>query len=163
MSTTTVKNPMRTKKFRALLAVLDNDEAAAIRSWNGAHPENQIPVEVPAVNAEVAALMDAGFSLDEAEAALAAAAAKKASEPKAEAAPLTSQERAEALVAQAGLIHVRGRVYVTGDLLEAQARVLKTGKPELVRNDGSHRTKGVVIYRLDDGKTVAVQNVGEQN
>lgn len=159
---TTTKNPTRTKKFRALLALLDNDEAAAIRSWNGAHPDNPIPVEVPEVNAEVAKLMDAGFTLEEAEAALAAA-AKKADQPKAEAAPLTSQEQAEALVAKAGLIHVRGRVYVTGPLLEAQARVLKTGRPEVVRNDGSHRTKGVVIYRLDDGKTVAVQNVGEQN
>jgi len=71
-----------------------------------------------------------------------------------------SLAKGEVLVAKAGLTPVRGRVYVTGAVIEAQARVLKTGKPEVVRNTGTHRTKGVLVYRHDKD-TAALQNLGE--
>lgn len=88
---------------------------------------------------------------------------KAKTEEPAEAAPLTSYEVSQALVAQAGFVPVRGRVYATPEIIEAQVRVLKTGKPEVVRTSGEHRTKAVVIYRTDDGTTVAVQNLGQPN
>lgn len=119
------KNPLRTKKFKSLVALLDNDEAAAIRAWNASNPENPISV------------------------------------PESEPAPLTSKEKSDTQVAQAGLVHVRGRVYVTPELLEASARVLKTGKPELIRVPGDRHTKGVALFRTDDGSSVALQNLGQ--
>lgn len=159
--TTTIKHPRATKKFKALLALLDDNEAAAVATWNATNPDN--PIGAPAgVSGDLKKLMDAGFTEEEAKAALKAAEDAKTQTP-AEAAPLTSKEHAEAMVAKAGLVHVRGRVYVTTAHVEAQVRVMKTGKPELIRNEGSHRTKAVIIYRLDDDQTVALQNVGEQN
>lgn len=77
--------------------------------------------------------------------------------------PLSSKDQADILVAQAGLLHARGRVYVNADLIEAQVRVLKSGKPEVVRNTGDRHTKGVVVFRMDSGDTVAVQNLAEPN
>lgn len=71
-----------------------------------------------------------------------------------------SLAKGEELVAKAGLTPVRGRVYVTTAVIEAQVRVLKSGKPEVVRNEGTHRTKGVLVYRHDKS-TVALQNLGE--
>lgn len=155
-------NPTRTKRFKALLTTLDGNEAAAIAAWNGINPDNLIPVpevEVP----EVQALIDAGFSKEEAEKALAIAlnpAQTMATLAGRE--PLTSKEKSDTLVAQAGLIHVRGRIYVSADLIESAVRVRKTGKPELVTQSGDHRVKAVAAYRLDDGETVVLQNVGEQ-
>lgn len=73
-------------------------------------------------------------------------------------APPTSKEQADALVAQRGLAHTKGRVYVTGTILEAAARVLKNGKPEVVASSGVGRTVAVVIFREDSGD-VAIQNL----
>lgn len=75
--------------------------------------------------------------------------------------PVTSAEKSEAQVAKAGFVHTRGRVYVNAKVIEAAVRVLKTGSPEIVRNDGSHRTKAIAVYRLDAGDSVALQNLGE--
>lgn len=74
-------------------------------------------------------------------------------------ATLSSKDQADVLVAQAGMIHIRGRVYSNTTLIEAQVRVLKTGKPEIVRLTGDRHTKGVAVWRHDDG-TVALQNLG---
>jgi hypothetical protein len=72
--------------------------------------------------------------------------------------PVTSKTLADNLVAQAGLAHTKGRVYVTGSILEAAARVLKTGTPEIIATSGVGRTKAVVIFREDSGD-VALQNL----
>ena len=69
----------------------------------------------------------------------------------------------EVLVAKAGFIPVRGRVYSSAALIEAQVRVLRSGKPEVVKTPGEHRTKGVLVYRTDNGDGVALQNLGVQN
>jgi len=150
MSSTTTK-PRTTKKFKALIAHLGSEEAA-VNAWNSAFPDNPIAVELPE---EVAVLVAAGFTEEQARAALGAKDA-----PKQEPVALTSKEQADVLVAKEGLTHVRGRVYTNPDLIEAQVRVLKTGKPEIVRTPGSHRTKAVAIWQTDEG-SVAVQNLGE--
>ena len=150
MSTTATK-PKTTKKFKALAVALGSEEAA-ITAWNSAFPENPIAVELPE---SVAVLVAAGFTEDQARAALDAKSA-----PKQDAVALTSKEQADVLVAKEGLTHVRGRVYTNPDLIEAQVRVLKTGKPEIVRTPGSHRTTAVAIWQTDEG-SVAVQNLGE--
>lgn len=159
---TTVKNPRATKKFKGLLALLGSDELAVV-AWNTAEPDSQIVVEVAEPSDEVATLMKAGFNRQQAEAALAAAKSTDTSAAPEPEAPLTSHEQGEILVAKEGLVPVRGRVYSGPSLIEAQARVLKTGKPEVIRNAGSHRTKAVLVYRMDDKQSVALQNYGEQN
>lgn len=160
---TTIKNPRATKKFKALLAVL-NDEDMAVTAWNDAHPDNRIAVEGEVkVSAEVAKLVEAGFTKEQAVAALAAASKTDTSAAPEPEEPLTSHEQGEVLAAKAGLVPVRGRVYASAGLIEAQARVLRSGKPELVQSPGEHRTKGVLVYRMDDAKTIALQNYGVQN
>lgn len=151
--------PRATKKFKSLVAVLGSEEAA-VTAWNRAHPDNKIKVkdEPEALPEAVQMLVDAGFTVEQAREALAAA-----GETEPEAKALSSQELAEALVAKSGMIHVRGRVYTTTEIIEAQVRVLKTGKPEIVRTSGDHRIKAVAIWRTDSGDVAAVQNLGEQN
>lgn len=159
----TVKsNPRDSKKFKALVALV-SDEDRAVIAWNSAHPDNPIPTdtEVEEPSAEVAKLMKAGFKREEAEAALASAANTDTSQAQPE--KQTSAEQGEVLAAKAGLVPVRGRVYSHPALIEAQARVLKTGTPELVQQPGEHHTKAVLVYRLDDSKSLALQNHGVQN
>lgn len=146
--------PRATKKFKALVAALGSEEAA-VTAWNARYPDNAIGKTKEALPEDVQTLVDAGFAEDEARELV----AQKASEP----VPLTSLEQAEALVAKAGLIHVRGRVYSSTETIEAQVRVLKTGKAEVVRTTGDHRIKAVAIWRTDEGDSVAVQNLGEPN
>ena len=161
----TVKNPRATKKFKGLVALLE-DEARAVIAWNASNPDNPIAVadEPEVITPEEKKLMDAGFKLDEARAALAAAkdtdttAAPETVDP-----PLSSSEQGEVLAAKAGLVPVRGRVYSHPALIEAQVRVMRSGTPELVQAPGEHRTKAVLVYRLDDGKGLALQNHGVQN
>lgn len=153
MGTTT--NPTRTKKFKALVAVLGSEEAA-VAAWNAGNPDNQIGGSTP-VSTEVQTLIDAGFTREEAEKYAAQAAAP------APAAPLTSQELAEVEIAKQGFVPVRGRVYGNTALVEAQVRVLKSGKPEVVRLEGEHRVKAVAVWRTDDGKTFATQNLSVPN
>lgn len=154
MSTTTTRKPKSTKKFKALVAYLGSEEKA-ITAWNKANPESPIG-DASTVSAGVQQLLDAGFTLAEAKEFAAETDAAPAKDE-----PLTSKENGDVLTAQAGLVPVRGRVYGDGDLLEAGARVLKTGKPEVLRNSGETRTKGVLVYRTDDGKNFAIQNLGE--
>lgn len=150
---TTNTKPKTTKKFKALVASLGSEDAA-ITAWNAAFPDSAITVEVPE---DVAALIAAGFTEEQARAALAAKGA-----PQQEAVALTSEEQADVLVAKEGLTHVRGRVYANPNLIEAQVRVLKTGKPEIVRTPGNHRTKAVVLWQTNED-SVAMQNLGEVN
>lgn len=149
----TITKPRATKKFKALVAVLGSEDKA-IAAWNKHNPDS--PIGEVEVDPQIAQLVAAGFSVEEAQEAL----AEVDAEPKAEAAPLTSHEIADAAVAQAGLTHFRGRVYSGANLIEAQVRVLKTGKPEIVKHSGETKTKGVVVYRTDDGTNVVLQNLG---
>ena len=158
---TTVKNPRATKKFKALLALVKNDDAAVL-AWNAANPDNAIAVAEPEITAEEQALVASGFTLAQAKAALAAAASTTGT-PQPEPEKLTSAQQGEVLVAKAGFIPVRGRVYSSAALIEAQVRVLRSGKPEVVKTPGEHRTKGVLVYRTDNGDGVALQNLGVQN
>lgn len=75
--------------------------------------------------------------------------------------PSTAKELVDAAIAEAGFIPVRGRVYGDGSLLEAGARVLKSGKTEVVRLAGEHRVKAVCVFRTDSG-SVAFQNLGAE-
>lgn len=159
----TVKNPRATKRFKGLVALLE-DEARAVIAWNASNPDNQIDVPVEEPSAEVAKLMEAGFTREDAETALAAAkATNTTAAPETVDTPLTSAEQGEVLAAKQGLVPVRGRVYSHPGLIEAQVRVLRSGTPELVQQPGDHRTKAVLVYRLDDGKSLALQNHGVQN
>lgn len=158
----------QSKKFKALVALLNGDEKAAIQQWNIIEPTKAIPVEAE-VDPRVAELVKAGFTQEQAEHAvgLTTATPVPSTQPtqsaQAVAVPLTSKETADGLVAKAGLVHTRGRVYVTPEIIEAQVRVFKTGKPEIVKNGGNHHTKAVVLFRTDDESAVAVQNLGQPN
>ena len=137
------KNP----QFQALVAVLGSEEKAR---------EAFDRITKPAVDSRVQELMAAGFSEEEAKAAL----ADEAPKPKAEAKPVakTSKERAEELVADKGYDFTKGRVYGGVTLAEAIARVFRSGKPEIVQSSGIGRTKGVLVYKEESGD-VALQNL----
>jgi len=72
--------------------------------------------------------------------------------------PLSSKQRAEALVEKQGFEYAKGRVYAGPVLAEAIVRVHKTGKPEIVASSGVGRTKAVLVYKEDSGD-VALQNL----
>jgi hypothetical protein len=74
--------------------------------------------------------------------------AKKDVEPEPEA---TSKTAADALVAQSGYAHGRGRVYVNAAIVEGIVRCLKTGSPEIINTSGVGRVPAVVIFREDSG------------
>ncbi len=159
MTATKTTRPRATADFKALLAFFGSEEQAIV-AWNAKHPDNPIgDVAAPAAEftPEVQRLIDAGFiTVEQARAQGETPAAPAA--PK----PVTSKEIADALIEQNGLSPVRGRVYTTPELIEAQVRVLKTGKPEIVKFSGEHRTKAVAVFRTDAGDSVALQNLGEQ-
>lgn len=140
---TTAKRPTATKQYKSLLAALDGDKVAALAAWeahNNPAPKPQVAV-----------------SLVKDEAAIAKAkkkAAKKAKKVKA----LTVNEQVEALVENKGFKFARGRVYVTGEIVEASVRVLKGGSPEIVRTSGTGRITAVAIFRTDNGDA-ALQNL----
>lgn len=138
-----------TSKYKILLARLGSEEAATA-AYHAAFGTTE-----PKVDPAVAELIDAGFTQEEAERALAATPAKLA-----EVVPLSSKERGEALVAEKGLTFTKGRVYATGSTAEAIVRVLKTGKPEVVTSSGVGRTKAVLVYKEDSGD-VALQNLAQ--
>lgn len=67
-----------------------------------------------------------------------------------------AQNEADTLAADNGLTPVRGRVYLSGDAIEAAARVANTGTGEVVEVTGG-RTSHLILWRTELG-TVAVQN-----
>jgi hypothetical protein len=137
----------RTKKYAALLGV-GLTEDAALRQLG-----------VVAADTRVADLVAAGFTQADAEAAVALADGTTSTTP-APVAPVaeTSKSVGEALVAQRGLAFSSGRVYVNGGIIEAAARVLKTGAPEIATSSGVGRTKAVLVFREESGD-VALQNL----
>lgn len=82
-------------------------------------------------------------------------AAKKAAAKTAAAKPVSATDK---VVAKAGLVYGRGRVYVTGDAIEAAARVRKGGSPEVVTSSGVGRAAAVVVFKTESGD-VAIQTL----
>lgn len=148
-----IKDITRTKKYKALIAVgLSPDDAA--RRYREIVEGAVTPEPDP-----LAALVDAGFTEEEARAIVSSGAVVEA--PVAEAPkPKTSQEVAEALVEEHGYAFTKGRVYVTADTIEAAVRVRKTGSPEVVTSSGVGRTAATLIFKLESGD-VAIQNLAK--
>lgn len=85
--------------------------------------------------------------------------AKKAKPAKAaKVEPEAKPSKEERLVAKAGKSFTRGRTYSNPAIIEAQVRVQKTGKPEVVPTSGVGRISAVLISRTESGD-VAVQNL----
>lgn len=142
-SATRVKS---TRKFKALVAAGFTPEQAeaALTTQAPADPQAE----------KVALLVAAGFDPDQAAKLVSAS---NGSAPAA-VAPPTHREQAEALVTERGFRYGRGRVYVTGAILEAAARVLKGGHPEVVATSGIGSKAAVVVYRESSGD-VSIQNL----
>ncbi len=143
----------RTKKFKALVAIglSEHDALAKLGVQQG-----------PAADERLADLIAGGFSEAEAREILAThdgAPASPAPAPVVEPPkPATSQDLAEALVEASPFKFSKGRVYVGGDAIEAQVRVRKTGKPEIIAASGVGRTTAMVLFRTETGE-VAIQNL----
>lgn len=151
-TTTTTKRPRSTKAYKALIAANFTDDEALTLMGDTTTPRKE-------------ALVDAGLTAEQAEQVL-----TDTSEPKPKKGKkakgrkkdkgdkLSSKERGEALVAKAGLAFTRGRVYGQANLIEAQVRVLKTGKPEVVAASGVGHVSHILVYREESGD-VAMQNL----
>lgn len=72
--------------------------------------------------------------------------------------PKTSKQQADDLIEASPYTHTSGRVYFSGAHIEAAARVLKTGTPEIVKTAEGKRTAAVAIWRQSDD-SVAAQNL----
>ena len=142
-----VADAKRTKKFQALITTAGLSEDRALRIVMG----NDLPV----ADSRITALVEAGFTEDEARNLLAEqSTASGESEPE----PEPELSLAEALVAQHGLTFTKGRVYGGVTLAEAIVRVSKTGTPEIVASSGVGRTAAVLVNRESSGD-VSVQNL----
>lgn len=134
-------------RFTALVAALKSD-AKALAAF-----ERVNPTEDPRIQE----LVDAGFTRDQAVAALSDDAPTEA--PKVEAVPDPKPEDVKAeFVASQGFAFARGRVYSTKALIEAQARVMRSGKAEVVASSGVGRTKAVLVSKEASGD-LALQNL----
>lgn len=128
-------NIKRTKKYKALLAVGLTDEKAQ----GVMNPASTSPLDI---------LLEGGWNEDEARAILAGGTVE----------PDEPLDPAEALVESSPYSYTKGRVYVTTSIIEACVRVIKTGKPEIVKTSGNGRTKAVLIKREDSGDA-SIQNL----
>lgn len=170
--TVTRTNPRGTKRYKALRAA-DFTDTQALDIMGDTTTKRRD--EAPALAAEVEVdprvtqLVDGGFSPEQAERLVAdqdGPAKKKGkkkgkkakSRVKAQAETLSDKDRAEALVAQQGMAFTRGRVYSTPAIVEAQVRVLKTGRPEVVPTSGVGHIAAVLLYRETSGDCV-IQNL----
>lgn len=152
---TTIVRPRSTKKYHALIAIGYTDEQAlqALTDLGVIEPE-PLP-EFPVVQQLVAS---GEFTKEEAEALVASLSPEQ---PVHTPAPLTPKQQAEALVKESGLGYTRGRVYASGDVLEAATRVLKTGTPEIVKVPGDGHIVAVLVYLAESGDVAAIQNLGK--
>lgn len=143
-----VADVKRTKKFQALITTAGLSEDRALRVIMGdSAPDPLAP--------RIAALVEAGFTEDEARKLLTDEAVSEV-KPETQSEPEVSA--AEALVAQHGLTFTKGRVYGGVTLAEAIVRVAKTGTPEIVASSGVGRTAAVLVNRENSGD-VSVQNL----
>lgn len=142
---TAVKNITRTKKYRALIAIGMTPDQAAKAYAKVIDPK---PVE--------RALLAAGFSPEEAEAVLAQGeVVETAPEPVVE-----EVDPVAALITKHGFDFAKGRVYLSGDAIEAAVRVRRTGQPEIIASTatGTRRARAVVLYK-GEGGDVTCQNL----
>jgi hypothetical protein len=132
-------------QFQALVATLGSEEKAKVAF-------ERLRPTAPKVDPRVAELMAAGFTEDEAKAALTEAPAEV--EAKVEVDP------ADALREKKGYAFAKGRVYSTSALIEAQARVLRSGKPEIVvgRLTAGEKQRAVLVSKLESGD-LSLQNL----
>lgn len=138
-------------QFQALVAALGSEDKAKIAF-------DRLRPAAPKVDPRIQSLLDAGFTEDEAKKALDEQEAPAEAPKLTPVTPLSSKERAEALVAEKGFEYTKGRVYCGPTMAEAIVRVHKTGKPEIVTSSGVGRTKAVLVYKEDSGD-VALQNL----
>lgn len=133
-----------TKQYRALLAAFDGDRETAYEAYQA--------VNAPAEKPEVTP--DTTVSLEK------TPKQKKAKKDKAQKVEkiVTTKDTVEALVEARGFGFARGRVYVTGEIVEASVRVLKGGSPEIVKTSGNGRISAVAIFATESGDC-AVQNL----
>lgn len=131
-------------QFQALAAVLGSEAKAKVAFDR---------LQAPKVDARVQQLLDAGFTQEEAEAAL-----TEAPEAPVEAAVPTKKEQDAALVEKHGYVFTKGRVYTGVEHAEAIVRVHRTGKTEIVQSSGVGRTKAVLVSKEESGD-VALQNL----
>lgn len=151
MTTKITKSIRANTQFQALVSVFDGDEAKALERFGRLNPE---PIE-PEVDPRFQALIDKGFTPEDAQLALADVEATVEAVVEA---PLTEKDKADALVSERGFGYAKGRVYATPLLAEAIVRVHRGGKAEIVPSSGVGRTKAVLVYKEDSGD-VAMQNL----
>lgn len=130
----------RTKKYAALLAVLNSPEEA-IRSYRE-HVLGEYPEPEPE-----AVLAEAGFTSDEAEHIIDSGET-----------PPSIESALDALLVRHGFDYAKGRVYVTPDVNEAIVRVMKNNAPEVVASTRGNKVRAVAIFKTDAGD-VALQNL----
>lgn len=138
-------------QFQTLVEVLGS-QTKAKAAYDRIQPAT--PAEVPS---ELQQLLDAGFTQEQAEKALAA-------DVKAEAAPVvpiaeTTKEKLARQVDEAGLSFTRGRVYVTKSVIEAVARTLRNGKAQIVEASGNGHVSHILVAKEESGD-VSLQNLG---
>lgn len=155
MSTTTltpakIAGIRRSNAYKALIAE-GKSPAKALKRLT----RDQTPKADPNA-AKIAALVATG-EFTQAEAVQIVAAQHFTPTAVAKATKETSSDTADRLVAEAGLAHARGRVYVSPTIIEATVRVSKGGSPEVVATSGVGRTTHVVVFRTEGGD-VALQN-----
>jgi hypothetical protein len=138
-------------QFKALVAALGSEEKAKVAF-------DRLRPATPEVDPRMQTLLDAGFTEDEAKKALEEEATPAEPAKLAPVTPLSSKERAEALVSDKGFEYTKGRVYGGPSLAEAIVRVHRTGTPQIVTSSGVGRTKAVLVYKEDSGD-VALQNL----
>lgn len=134
-------------QFQTLLAVLGSEEKAKAAFDRLPKPE------ATETKSELQQLLDAGFTQEQAEAALAETVAPVVSLVKE-----TAKERLERQVADAGLSFTRGRVYVTKSIIEAVARTLRNGKAQIVEASGNGHVSHVLVAKEESGD-VSIQNL----
>ena len=149
---TAVKNITRTKKYRALIAIgMTPDQAAeAYAKVTNPKPAEPTPTEK---------LIAAGFSPEEAEAVLAQGeVVETAPEPVVE-----EVDPVAALITKHGFDFAKGRVYLSGDAIEAAVRVRRTGQPEIIASTatGARRARAVVLYKGDGGDVICQNLIRE--
>jgi hypothetical protein len=138
-------------QFQALVAVIGDDQKALV-AFQRLNPE---PEPEPEIDPRIQALVDKGFTVEQAELALSDVEATVEAVVEA---PVTEKDKADALVTERGFGYAKGRVYATPLLAEAVVRVHRGGKAEIVPSSGVGRTKAVLVYREDSGD-VALQNL----
>lgn len=153
-------NVRATKKYKALITAGGLSDTEALKVLDR---EDLIKDEPTTDDPRVTELVKGGFTKDEALAVLAKGEpkagkkVKKAKKAK-KAEKVDPKKVTEVMVAKQGLDFTRGRTYSNPASIEAQVRVMKTGKPEIIATSGAGRVAAVLIVKEPSGD-VSVQNL----